>query len=62
MRKPWKEPELNVITKEDFSKIILANARSGLCGGAGGGGGGGCEYYSCMSDCGFVNAICPKLS
>lgn len=31
MKENWVEPVFNILTKEDFSKIILTNARSNPC-------------------------------
>lgn len=41
----WKEPEFEVLTKEDFTNFILANARSGACQ--------ACSACHCIPYCGL---------
>lgn len=45
MKNAWREPEFNILTKEDFSSIILANARSGVCS--------ACSSCHCIPYCGL---------
>ena len=49
MKENWREPEFNILTKEDLSRIILINARSE----GGGGGGGACSVCACIPYCGL---------